>query len=543
LDNLPETLTFFTRPITIPETFPKVTQVETESSLCGINIEGYVRCFSQGSVQSSWFAGFNGPVLVSIKPTTDVYSFTDNGEVFTTWNVGLDPWQAQTQYSVTASPGNQTYDCSNVYGVDEFGNPNHFSSVYCDVTGLINGQDYTFTMTATNSAGSVTSDPSPVFTPRPRWNQIGTPAITGNVVLGGTLTADTGTWDPVPSFNYQWLRNGNPIAGANGQNYTLSFDDLGADISVTVTSTFPMLETKVYTTDSVHLDLASGAVVIPNSPCAGAAIDSSVWMGGIKQPAFTGQAVYGQTLNGTAGSWPAKTKLCSFWYSNGQAIPGAFSKTLKLSGTAFGRQVQYVVVGTDSKGVSVMRYTNAITISNTTFTKATAPAIKGTMKVGSVLQSSVKAWDTGVTYAYQWLRGGQPIDGATAATYTLTGNDLNAKISVQVCGTKPFFNDLTLVSASGTAVVAGVFSPAPKVLLQGSSTKIGSSFVASVSSYPNDADVAIQWLRDGAPITGQTGSTYTVVQADKGHSINVSVTISKLGYVTFSKSGTAKKIS
>ena len=527
----------------IPNTFPKVVGAQANGSVCVITIDGDVRCLGQQPQTISWWNGYSGPVVTPLKPVTKAYFDVDDGEVYTTWNVGFDPGLDQTEYILKASPGNQTFYCSNIWSRTWLGTPIYMNEVRCDATGLINGQDYTFTLTSTNSAGSVTSDPTPVFTPRARWNQIGSPTIIGKASLGGTLTVDTGSWNPIPSFSYQWLRNGSSISGANGQNYTLGLDDIGAEISVTVTSVFPMLETQIYTTDSVHVDFTNGAVLIPNSPCAGAVIDSSVWKGGIKQPSFTGQAVYGQTIIGTPGSWPAKTKLCSFWYSNGQAIRGAFSKTLKLTGTNFGRQVQYVVVGTDSNGVSAMRFTNSITIANAVFAKASPPAIGGTLKVGSVLKSSIKAWESGITYTYQWLRDGQPIESATTATYAVTATDLGSKISLRACGSKAFFNDLCMLSASSANVLPAVFSPAPKVLLLGSSAKVGATLVTSVSNYPNDADVSIQWLRDGIPISGQTGSSYTIVQEDKGHSISMSVMISKAGYVTFIKSAPAKKIS
>ena len=61
------------------------------------------------------------------------------------------------------------------------------------------------------------------------------PTITGTPRSGLSLTVATGTWtQPSPTFKYQWLRTGAPIAGATSQYYTLTPADAGKDISVTV---------------------------------------------------------------------------------------------------------------------------------------------------------------------------------------------------------------------------------------------------------------------------------------------------------------------
>jgi hypothetical protein len=61
------------------------------------------------------------------------------------------------------------------------------------------------------------------------------PVITGTPRSGSYLSVTTGTWtQPSPSFRYQWLRTGAPIAGATSAYYTLTPADAGKDVSVTV---------------------------------------------------------------------------------------------------------------------------------------------------------------------------------------------------------------------------------------------------------------------------------------------------------------------
>ncbi|MEN0128738.1 MAG: Ig-like domain repeat protein [Brevundimonas sp.] len=62
------------------------------------------------------------------------------------------------------------------------------------------------------------------------------PAITGTAVVGGTLRAHAGTWNPKPtSFTYQWTANGKKIAGATKSTFVPGASQVGKAINVTVT--------------------------------------------------------------------------------------------------------------------------------------------------------------------------------------------------------------------------------------------------------------------------------------------------------------------
>ncbi|MBF0815065.1 CHAP domain-containing protein [Microbacterium paludicola] len=62
------------------------------------------------------------------------------------------------------------------------------------------------------------------------------PTITGTLRVGSTLTANPGAWAPSGVvLTYQWLRAGQPIAGATARTYRLAAADKGKAISVRVT--------------------------------------------------------------------------------------------------------------------------------------------------------------------------------------------------------------------------------------------------------------------------------------------------------------------
>ncbi|MET1044821.1 MAG: polysaccharide deacetylase family protein [Microbacteriaceae bacterium] len=83
---------------------------------------------------------------------------------------------------------------------------------------------------------------------------------------------------------------------------------------------------------------------------------------------------------------------------------------------------------------------------DTTTITAGTPTVSGQARVGRVLRATAGTWSpTGVTFAYQWLSAGQPVSGATAATYTVRTADIGRTLSVRVTGS---YQSLTPVSAT-----------------------------------------------------------------------------------------------
>ena len=65
------------------------------------------------------------------------------------------------------------------------------------------------------------------------------PTVTGTVAVGETLTCQSGAWTGDPAFTtfvYQWLDNGQPIAGATGRTLLLTAAHAGHEVSCTVTA-------------------------------------------------------------------------------------------------------------------------------------------------------------------------------------------------------------------------------------------------------------------------------------------------------------------
>jgi 5'-nucleotidase len=82
-------------------------------------------------------------------------------------------------------------------------------------------------------------------------------------------------------------------------------------------------------------------------------------------------------------------------------------------------------------------------------TNVAPPVITGQPRVGSTLSTDGGSWSVDdPTLAYQWNRNGTPIEGATAASYTLVAADAGAEITVTVTASKEGFDNGTATSAA-----------------------------------------------------------------------------------------------
>jgi hypothetical protein len=64
------------------------------------------------------------------------------------------------------------------------------------------------------------------------------PVVSGTPAIGSALLCAPGLWTgkPTPTFSYQWLRGGAPIAGANATSYAVQGADAGSSLSCQVTA-------------------------------------------------------------------------------------------------------------------------------------------------------------------------------------------------------------------------------------------------------------------------------------------------------------------
>ena len=166
-----------------------------------------------------------------------------------------------------------------------------------------------------------------------------------------------------------------------------------------------------------------------------------------------------------------------------------------------------------------------------------APTISGLAEVGQVLRADVTGIrdDDGLdsaAFAYQWLRDDAEIAGATGETYTLTGADEGKTIKVTVSFTDAVGNPETLTSdPTGEVEAKPNTEPTGAPSIDGFA-RVGETLTADTSGIDDDDGMtnvvfSYQWTRnDGGSdsnIQDATRSSYTLVKADEGTTIKVTV--------------------
>jgi hypothetical protein len=344
------------------------------------------------------------------------------------------------------------------------------------------------------------------------------PTIAGVAKVGNTLTATTGAWSPNPSFTFQWTRNGVDIDSATSQTYDLTPLDAGRVIRVVVTGVRSDYETQS-STSLPTVSIANGTFTATPLPTS------------------SGTARVGVTVSAVTGTWsPVATSSTFVWKRNGVAIAGATSPTYEIVAADLTTQLTVVQTGS-STGYAAAPVTSLPTVAVVAgiFGTQPTPLVSGLARIGSTLTASSEAWQPAAsTLTYQWKRAGVNITGATSSTYVVQPIDAGSTISVAATASRLAYLPVTKASAATATIDYLVFSDAVTPTISGLE-KVEGVLTASTGDWtPIPTQFTYQWNRRVAsvttPIAGATNATYTLVGADAGATISVSVTATKLGY-------------
>jgi len=169
------------------------------------------------------------------------------------------------------------------------------------------------------------------------------------------------------------------------------------------------------------------------------------------------------------------------------------------------------------------------------------PTTTGTTTVGQTLTADNGTWNNSPTaYQYRWLRcdrsgnGCGPIGGATQKTYMLANADADHTLRVRVTAVNA--DGATDARSAQTAAVQSNTAAAPRSNSRPSitgDTTVGQELSTDPGTWTNNpTSYSYQWRRcDTSPfqcldVTGATGKTYGVREADIGFRMDVVVTAS-----------------
>ncbi|HEV2593548.1 MAG TPA: hypothetical protein VGU02_16815 [Gaiellaceae bacterium] len=173
------------------------------------------------------------------------------------------------------------------------------------------------------------------------------------------------------------------------------------------------------------------------------------------------------------------------------------------------------------------------------------PSVSGTAKAGNTLTTTSGSWSgtTPMTFTYAWLRcdtngvNCNSITGANAQTYDLTSDDVGHTVKSRVTAQNSAGTATAASHATGT--VAGGTPPANTTLPSISGTpQVGQDLKTSTGSWSGTSPFTYKYDWRRCDASGNNCSsigshsdnqTYTLVDADAGHTIRVVVTASNSG--------------
>jgi hypothetical protein len=239
-------------------------------------------------------------------------------------------------------------------------------------------------------------------------------------------------------------------------------------------------------------------------------------------------------VNTTASSFgPAADTLTYQWLRDGNVIPDATDAAYRITEADIGARLSIRMIASkfDYQDVTI---TSTETDPVTERSVTPAPTIAGTPQVDVPLKAVPGTWSPGpVTFQYQWLRGTEPIEGATYETYTPVAGDAGQALKVRATGSGPNLAETSVESEPTADVLPGALSTAvPEI---NGAAKIGSRLQSVPGTWTEGTTLTHQWLRDGAAIPAATGAVYDPTPADLDKAISLRVTGTKDGYTTVSK--------
>jgi hypothetical protein len=264
-------------------------------------------------------------------------------------------------------------------------------------------------------------------------------------------------------------------------------------------------------------------------------------------PTVSGTVAIGQQLQANPGTWSG-TPAAAFSYQwqdcnsgggNCSPIVDATASSYTIQPSDGGHTLNVVVTGANSDGSSQASSAATVVVPQPPV-NTLAPTVSGTVAVGQQLQASTGNWSgtPSPTFTYQWLDCDSaaidcnPIQGATASSYTIQASDVGFALDVVVTGSN---NVGSSQAASGPTIVvprppqAPVNIQAPQI---SGTVAVGQQLQADPGNWSGTPSPTFtyQWLDcdsggfSCSAIVGATGTSYTIQGSDGGFALEVVVT-------------------
>ncbi|HEY5198209.1 MAG TPA: hypothetical protein VIJ51_14400 [Solirubrobacteraceae bacterium] len=260
----------------------------------------------------------------------------------------------------------------------------------------------------------------------------------------------------------------------------VAVDTMGQAVKGDPTSSAPWTVEPVTTpdpnSDAGHLDSIACPSVTECAALDGVGREFTGTIGGAPAPSpantaaptIAGSTVQGQVLTESRGSWTnSPTSYAYQWFdcdgagSACTAIRGATGQSYTLTAADVGHtiRVQETASNASGGGAPATSTTTAVVGGAPPTTpppaNTTPPAVTGTATVGrSVGCSSVWTGTPPLSFAYQWLRDGVAIPGATGSNYAIVAADAGKHLSCRVTASNAAGSATATSAAVGVTIIA-----------------------------------------------------------------------------------------
>jgi large repetitive protein len=354
---------------------------------------------------------------------------------------------------------------------------------------------------------------------------VGTVSITGSAIQGATLTANNNLTDAdgLGSISYQWSADGNPISGASNVNLLLTQAQVGKLITVSAS----YIDGRGGS-ESVSSHATTGVVNVNDAPTGSVLITRGATPVGAGDTPLQNQTL---TASNNLADIDGLGTITYQWQADGDAIVGATTNSYTLAQAQVGKAISVVATYNDNQG-TVESVTSVVTgaVANVNDAPTGVVTINGTVAQNATLTASNSLTDIdGLgSISYQWTANGNAISGATTSTLLLTETQVGKTITVTASYTDGH-GAQEAVTSSATLAVANVNDPLTgTVSISGTATQ--GQLLSAITSSLSDADglgtLLYQWQADGNSISGATGSTLLLGEAQVGKAITVVVSYS-----------------
>lgn len=265
------------------------------------------------------------------------------------------------------------------------------------------------------------------------------PVITGDVAVGETLQATTGSWRPAGTTRLQWYAGNTPVPGADQPTFTPTAAQRRTRLSVSVVATKKGYADGTATSSRTR-KVKPGTLTT------------------LSAPAVAGTAQVDQVLTATRGSYEPRPEQTSLqWYADGTPVPGATTARLRLTPELVGADVEVreaaVLEGyrTSTAAVTGGRVAPGVLSITEPFTLAGKARLGKTLEVG---RGTFTPADAEVTYT--WRRDGVAVSGAAVGAggrrYSLGEGDVGRALEVLVEVERPGYETHTALLGTGGPV-------------------------------------------------------------------------------------------